>query len=189
MQSPACPHHDDQPAQAQAVSAITGVAHHEHDLLDRRRISGIAHALVARGLTSAMTGQRGRRPATTRSIQHTTGSVIPPSVDDAAHRSTTPKRCARTDVPPMPPTQGGREQPIKAHPDSSRTSALSAGGRGTEGWDGGSKRPYISRFEPLCATAARTSVAFAQGALSSACGDCSCRPRNQRTVTPRRTRR
>lgn len=34
--------------------------HDQHDLFDRRRIGGVVHALVARRLTAAMTGRRGR---------------------------------------------------------------------------------------------------------------------------------
>jgi hypothetical protein len=51
------------------MRAITGVAHDEHDFFDRRRIGGVAHALVARRLTAAMTGHLGRPPAATSSVQ------------------------------------------------------------------------------------------------------------------------
>ena len=42
------PEHDDQPAQPVAVDTVTGVAHHADDLLDRRRIRGVAHPLLPR---------------------------------------------------------------------------------------------------------------------------------------------
>jgi hypothetical protein len=45
---PGAPAHDDQPAQPAAVHAVSGAAHDGHDLLDRRRVRGVAHRLVAR---------------------------------------------------------------------------------------------------------------------------------------------
>jgi hypothetical protein len=45
--------HDDQAAQAQTVDAVAGAAHHNDDLLDRRRVGRMAHPLVARR-TAAM---------------------------------------------------------------------------------------------------------------------------------------
>jgi hypothetical protein len=45
---PGAPEHDDQPAHPQAVGRCTGLAHDGDDLLDLRRIGGIATALVAR---------------------------------------------------------------------------------------------------------------------------------------------
>ena len=45
---PGAPEHDDQPAQAEAVGRGAGLAHDGDDLLDGRRIGGIAPALVAR---------------------------------------------------------------------------------------------------------------------------------------------
>jgi hypothetical protein len=66
---PRAPHHHDQPSQPHTVRTIAGVTHDQHDLLDTRRISGIAHAFVARRLTATMTRQRRRRPTATSSIQ------------------------------------------------------------------------------------------------------------------------
>jgi hypothetical protein len=66
---PRSPHHHDQAAQSQTMRAITGVPHDQHDLLDARRISGVAHPLVARRPAAAMTWHRRRRPTTTSSIQ------------------------------------------------------------------------------------------------------------------------
>src|SRR5215208_6163629 len=54
------PEHDDQAAQAAAVDAVAGVAHHRDDLLDRRRIGGVADPLVARRATSMELRQRRR---------------------------------------------------------------------------------------------------------------------------------
>jgi hypothetical protein len=45
---PGAPEHDDQPAHPQAVGRHAGLAHDSQDLLDLRRIGGIAPALVAR---------------------------------------------------------------------------------------------------------------------------------------------
>jgi hypothetical protein len=44
---PCAPENDDHAAQARSSRPVAGFAHHRDDLLDRRRISGIAHALVA----------------------------------------------------------------------------------------------------------------------------------------------
>jgi len=43
------PEHDDQSAQAIAVSGLAGFAHHGDDLLDPRRIGRVAHPLVGGG--------------------------------------------------------------------------------------------------------------------------------------------
>jgi hypothetical protein len=53
------PEHDDQAAQAAAVDAVAGVAHHGDDLLDRRRVRGVAHPLVARRPAGVELRQRG----------------------------------------------------------------------------------------------------------------------------------
>jgi len=42
------PEHDDQAAQPATVDTVTGEAHQADDLLDRRRIRGVAHPLFAR---------------------------------------------------------------------------------------------------------------------------------------------
>jgi hypothetical protein len=57
---PRAPEHDDQAAQAVAVDARTGVAHHRNDLLDSRRICWIAQTLVARWTPSVIARKRRR---------------------------------------------------------------------------------------------------------------------------------
>jgi hypothetical protein len=42
----AAPEHDDQRAQSPPVPVLAGEAHDRDDLLDRRRVGGVAHALV-----------------------------------------------------------------------------------------------------------------------------------------------
>lgn len=54
------PQHDDQSADAMAVRRRAGAAHDEHDLFDRRRVGGVAHALVARRTATVMARQRRR---------------------------------------------------------------------------------------------------------------------------------
>jgi hypothetical protein len=56
------PEHDDQAAQAVAVDARTGVAHHGNDLVDSRRIGWVAQPLVARW-TSGVIARKRRRGA------------------------------------------------------------------------------------------------------------------------------
>jgi len=56
---PGPPEHDDEAAQAPPVDAVARAAHHRHDLLDRRRIRGIAHPLVARRPAGMELRQRG----------------------------------------------------------------------------------------------------------------------------------
>src|SRR5215216_1300285 len=53
------PEHDDQAAQAAAVDAVAGAAHHGDDLLDRRWVGGVAHSLVARRAAGVELRQRG----------------------------------------------------------------------------------------------------------------------------------
>jgi len=53
------PQHDDQAAQPAAVDAVASVAHHCDDLLDRRRVGGVAHPLVARRPACVEFRQRG----------------------------------------------------------------------------------------------------------------------------------
>jgi hypothetical protein len=53
------PQHDDQAAQPAAVHAFAGAAHNGHDLLDRRRVGGVAHPLVARRPASMEFRHRG----------------------------------------------------------------------------------------------------------------------------------
>jgi hypothetical protein len=43
---PGAPQHHDQRADATAVAIVAGVAHHGHDLIDGRRVSRVALALV-----------------------------------------------------------------------------------------------------------------------------------------------
>jgi hypothetical protein len=52
------PEHDDQAAQPAAVDAVAGAAHHGDDLFDRRRVRGIADALVGRRLAGVEFRQR-----------------------------------------------------------------------------------------------------------------------------------
>jgi hypothetical protein len=54
------PQHDDQPAQPPAVQTIAGDAHDRDDLLNGRRVSWIAQALVARRRTGVKAGHRRR---------------------------------------------------------------------------------------------------------------------------------
>ena len=54
------PEHDDQPAQPATVDTVAGVTHHGDDLLDRRRVGGVAHPLVARRPPGVELRQRGR---------------------------------------------------------------------------------------------------------------------------------
>jgi hypothetical protein len=66
----AAPQHDDQRAQSSSVSMIAGLAHHWDDLLDGRRVSPIAPALLRGGrplwYPGIVAGER-RRPAESRS--------------------------------------------------------------------------------------------------------------------------
>jgi hypothetical protein len=66
---PRAPNHHDQPPQPQTMHAIACDTHDQHDLLHTRRIGGIAHALVTRRLTAAVTRHRCYRPTATGSIQ------------------------------------------------------------------------------------------------------------------------
>jgi hypothetical protein len=53
------PQHDDQAAQSAAVDAVAGAAHDGDDLLDRGRVCGVAHPLVARRAAGVELRQRG----------------------------------------------------------------------------------------------------------------------------------
>jgi hypothetical protein len=57
---PRAPQHDDHRAHAPAVTVIGGVAHDRHDLLQGRRVSRVAHPLVARRAPGVVARQ-GRR--------------------------------------------------------------------------------------------------------------------------------
>ena len=69
------PEHDDHRSHPPAVTVIGRVAHDRHDLLDRGRVGGVAHALVARRATGVIAGHaspasdaaRPRRALTRRS--------------------------------------------------------------------------------------------------------------------------
>jgi hypothetical protein len=63
------PQHDDQLAQPVAVDAVTGVAHHADDLLDRQRIGGVAHPLVARRPAGVELRQGGGRATAAGGIE------------------------------------------------------------------------------------------------------------------------
>jgi hypothetical protein len=53
------PQHHDQAAQPAAVDGVAGAAHDRDDLLDRRRVGGVAGSLVARRPAGVELRQRG----------------------------------------------------------------------------------------------------------------------------------
>jgi hypothetical protein len=63
------PEHDDQSAQAIAVSGLAGFAHHGDDLLDPRRIGRVADPLVSRRAPGVVAGHRRRRAPTSRPVE------------------------------------------------------------------------------------------------------------------------
>lgn len=67
---PRPPQHDHQRAHPQPLRTRACAAHHADDLLDARRISGIAQPLVSRRAPHAVARQRRRRTSTANSIQH-----------------------------------------------------------------------------------------------------------------------
>lgn len=77
---PGTPKHDDQRANPEPVAIVGGLAHHRDDLLDGRRVSRIALALVAGHPTSVMPGQGRRRATPTRGIKNDRGrhGITPP---------------------------------------------------------------------------------------------------------------
>ena len=67
------PEHDDQAAQPVAVHAVSGAAHHCHDLLDRRRVGRVADPLVAGRATRVELRQRGGRATAAGGIEQQLG--------------------------------------------------------------------------------------------------------------------
>jgi hypothetical protein len=90
---PGAPKHDDQATSAEAVGAISGLAHDGDDLLDALRIGGVMPALVPRRPPNVIAGERGGRPTTTSGIQQlrrhdsssTIGAPHPPDPTAQAH--------------------------------------------------------------------------------------------------------
>ena len=74
------PEHDDQPAQPLAVQRVAGGAHDRDDLLDRRRIGRVAHALVARRAAGVEAGHRRWRATAAGGIEHLRHRVLPRTV-------------------------------------------------------------------------------------------------------------
>jgi hypothetical protein len=76
---PGAPQHDEQAAQPPAMHAVAGAAHDSHDLLDRRRVGGVAHSLLRGGRpawnSGIVAGER-RRPAASSSCS----GMTPPRV-------------------------------------------------------------------------------------------------------------
>jgi len=70
---PGSPKHGDQRAQPPPVWTVTGLPYDRDDLLDRRRIGGIAHALIARRPSGMESRHRRRRPSTTSDIKQHLG--------------------------------------------------------------------------------------------------------------------
>ena len=66
----AAPEHDDQRAQAPPVAVPPGEAHHRDDLLDRRRVGRVAHALVARRTPRVIARNRGGRAAPAGGVEN-----------------------------------------------------------------------------------------------------------------------
>jgi len=66
----AAPEHDDHPAEPPPVAVLARVAHHRDDLIDRRRIRGVAHALVARRPAGVIAGHGRRRTTPAGRIEH-----------------------------------------------------------------------------------------------------------------------
>jgi hypothetical protein len=63
-----------QPASPVRVRARSGLARHEDDLLDLRRIGRVAHSFVRGRAPGAMAGRRTRRPAATSSVASCAGA-------------------------------------------------------------------------------------------------------------------
>jgi hypothetical protein len=64
----AAPEHDDHRAQPPPVAVRAREAHNRDDLLDRRRVRGVAHALVARRPAGVIAGHGRRRTTPTGGI-------------------------------------------------------------------------------------------------------------------------
>ena len=125
------PEHDDQAAQAAAVDAVAGAAHHGDDLLDRRWIRGVAHPLVARSGRPAwksgrVAGER-RRPAASSS-----SSDITPPRESETHPSLLPATSGAPAARPRSYTQArrlARARPQSAPPANAAARSPSDDGR------------------------------------------------------------
>ena len=71
------PQDDNQAAQPLAVEAVAGGPRHGDDFLDRRRVRGIAHALVPRRAAGMESGHGRGRPAATSGIEKQLGHGSP----------------------------------------------------------------------------------------------------------------
>ena len=89
---PAAPEHDDQRAQARSVTGIASLPHDCDDLLDGRRVSRVAHTLVARRVASVIPRQRRRRATPSGGIQDNRDGhgILLPIATDSACCSTSP---------------------------------------------------------------------------------------------------
>jgi hypothetical protein len=65
---PGAPEHDDLGGQAMAVAIVAGLAHDRDDLIHRRRVRGMALALVTRRDPGAEAWRSRRRAATAGSV-------------------------------------------------------------------------------------------------------------------------
>jgi hypothetical protein len=66
---PGAPQNDDQAAEQEPVHAVAGTPHDRHDLLNRRRVRGVAHSLVARRPVGVDLRQRGGRATAAGGIE------------------------------------------------------------------------------------------------------------------------
>jgi hypothetical protein len=63
------PKNDDHRSQPPAVAVVGGVTHDRHDLIDRRWVGRVAHALVARWAAGVVAGQCRRRATPPRGVE------------------------------------------------------------------------------------------------------------------------
>jgi hypothetical protein len=63
------PKHDNQGVEAMTVAIIPGLAHHRDDLIDCRRVGGVALALVAQGYPGTRSWRGRRRTTSTGSVK------------------------------------------------------------------------------------------------------------------------
>jgi hypothetical protein len=67
---PGAPEDNDHRSRAPAVMVVGDATHDRHDLVHRGRIGRVAHSLVARRAAGVIAGQRRRRAAAPRSVEH-----------------------------------------------------------------------------------------------------------------------